>query len=244
MFLDRCSRTILVLSASIFLGACTPVNPLTVTSKTTTGGSSGCSSSNGPILDADIFRLTNMTGGVPSSSSIQCMVSAATAGGTPLAIGSASMNPPGGGTIIMTEYASNPACFADSGTGWTYQPGQSYTFHITAGGATYSATVTAPGGSATIPSFGSGGGPITWSNPGNSDSLTIGEGFSPYTNTTLQPIASGGIGTSAATYFPSAGTYYMHLSILKLSPACAFASGANAASEAYGEDAYDDDDTK
>jgi hypothetical protein len=237
----------IVLVATLFaLGACTPVNPLAVTTKGASGGggSGGCGTTTGPSIIAEIVRTNVLNAGASVSSSVLCTVTTINANGTPLAISSATMNPPGGGTVVLAQYLGNPDTFADAGTGWTYQPGQTYTINVSAGGSSYSGSITVPGGSANIPTFLSGGGPITWTNPGTSDFINLSEAFSPFTSTTIRPVSSGSFNTATSNYLTSTGTYMISLFISKANTSCAFGSGANLSSSVLGEDVYSDIDTK
>lgn len=95
--------------------------------------------------------------------------------------------------------------YADYGTGWTFQPGQTYTLTTSSGGTTVSASVTAPGNITNA----ADGSQASWTFNGNYDLIYIKN--SSNVNTYL-----------STTYFPS-GNLTSPFSI----PATAYAGGGN-----------------
>jgi len=176
---------------------------------------------NGPMINAGITRQTIVLSGTPTSNSA-CQVVLTTAQATPIAATGVTLVAPGPVYIPLT--AGSTGYYSDTGSGWTYQPGQTYTIQVGISGTLYTGSIVLPG-NVTIPPF-TAPGPIVWSYPGNEDVVTVMEQFSPYTSHTVGPVAtSGSVSTASSTYFPSTGSYSIQVNVIKTAIGC---FGANA----------------
>jgi hypothetical protein len=185
------------------------------------GGGYGTGSPNGPMINAGITRQTIFLGGVPTAG-WACQIVVTDKLGNPIAASGATLVAPG--SVIVPLSNISTGYYQDSGSTWTFQPGQTYTVNITIAGTPYSGSIVLPG-NVTIPPFSSPG-PIVWTYPGNADTISVMEQFSPYTSSVLGPVAtSGSLSTASATYFPSAGNYMIQVNVIKTNIG---AFGANA----------------
>lgn len=222
----------------VFCSGCTKSGPLEPDQP-----AGPCVNSGGPIIEVSIYRHTRMTAGVPGSVELGCTVQTYDCAG-PITMTGATLQPPGGGTVVLAMAAGGAYTFIDPGPGWTYLPDQAYTVNVNVAGVTYTATIAPKGGTAVIPSFASGGGAITWTNPGNSDHISITPLGSGVTLSHFPNALSGAISTANTTLYPAPGSYTTHVSISQVNASSAFGPGADPRSVIEARDSYASDDTK
>ncbi|HVZ79196.1 MAG TPA: hypothetical protein VHE12_00190 [bacterium] len=175
-------------------------------------GGGGGGNPNGPIFDGGITRQTSVSYGVTTVST-QCQLLIQSPGGGPLAASGVTLIAPG--NVHVPVAAVTTGTYMDPGTGWTYQPGQTYTLQVLIGSTLYTASIVAPG-NITIPPFTSPG-PIVWTKAGNRDSVRV-TNLSTYSNTLVgpyPPAASGQVSTASSSYFPNSGDYTIDVTILE-----------------------------
>lgn len=185
-----------ILFLALFLSGCNlanvgPSNPSSPTSPT--------GDPNGPLIQVMIAR---------ESTSSTVNVSLYTNGTyTSIIDAAVTLVTPDSGSIPVPY---NGSSYYDTGTGWAYDAGGTYTIQISEGGNNYSASVKAPG-NITIPASGT---PISWAHEGNEDTLTVTQEFGSFTASIFNADQTSPVNTSSK--LTASGNYLIGVTCVEL----------------------------